>query len=71
MARGDPIFALQAAQPCPPWRQIMSKSDTASQRPDLEAARTPDPRAATEERIDHALEDSFPASDPPAANVFD
>ncbi|WP_156416512.1 MULTISPECIES: hypothetical protein [unclassified Sphingopyxis] len=49
----------------------MSKSDTASQRPDLEAARTPDPRAATEERIDHALEDSFPASDPPAANVFD
>ena len=49
----------------------MSKSDTASQRPDAEAAAAPDPRAVTEERIDHALEDSFPASDPPAANIFD
>ena len=28
-------------------------------------------RSATEERIDHALEDSFPASDPPASNIFD
>lgn len=29
------------------------------------------PRSATEDRIDHALEDSFPASDPLASNIFD
>ena len=28
-------------------------------------------RSETEVRIDHALEDSFPASDPPASNIFD
>ena len=49
----------------------MSKPETASRRPEPAAPSAPEPRAAIEERIDHALEDSFPASDPPAANVFD
>ncbi|WP_242773298.1 hypothetical protein [Sphingopyxis sp. YF1] len=49
----------------------MSKSETESRRPAPTAPPAPEPRAAIEERIDHALEDSFPASDPPAANVFD